>query len=212
MQRESIQSASKHDAVESASEGGEGEIGFAELFQRSSRVLWLIAAGTLGNRHLAEDAIQEAALIALQKLDQFKPGTNFTAWMGQMVRHVALNTARKERRRRAGNLDQDVTDAKSPLARADRTQQLPLGGRGELPPDQTHFDDQVMAALQSVSDVARSCLLLKTVEGLDYAEISRILQIPEGTAMSHVHRTRRLLRSKLSGLWHNRAAQESDGT
>ena len=33
---------------------------------------------------------------------------------------------------------------------------------------------------------------------LGYAEISRLLQIPEGTAMSHVHRTRQFLRQKLS--------------
>ncbi len=211
MREQSIQSAPRLDADESASEGGRGEIDFSAQFERSFRVLWLIAAGTLGNSHLAEDAIQEAALIALQKIDQFKPGTNFTAWMGQMVRHVALNTARKERRRKAGNLDQDVSDARSPLARTDRPDHLPLGGRGELPADQLHFDDQVMEALHGVSDVARSCLLLKTVEGLDYAEISRIMQIPAGTAMSHVHRTRRHLRMKLSGLWHIRSPEQSDG-
>lgn len=211
MREQAIQSAERLDADESTSEGGRGEIDFAAQFQRSFRVLWLIAAGMLGKRDLAEDAIQEAALIALQKFDQFKPGTNFTAWMGQMVRHVALNTARKEQRRKAGNLDQDVSDARSPLARADRPEQLPLGGRGELPADQAHFDDELMEALNSVSDVARSCLLLKIVEGLDYAEISRIMQIPEGTAMSHVHRSRRHLRARLYGLWNNRATETGDG-
>jgi RNA polymerase sigma factor (sigma-70 family) len=78
---------------------------------------------------------------------------------------------------------------------------IELSARGELPPDQEHFDDRVMRALRSVNEVARACLLLRTLEGLSYSEISRLLEIPEGTAMSHVHRTRMHLRECLADLW-----------
>jgi RNA polymerase sigma-70 factor (ECF subfamily) len=61
--------------------------------------------GVLGDRHLAEDAVQEAAVIGLRKIKSFEPGTNFSAWMGQIVRHVALNHRRKYNRRRALSLD-----------------------------------------------------------------------------------------------------------
>ena len=54
-----------------------------------------------------------------------------------------------------------------------------------------------MSALGHLSEVARACLLLRTVEGLDYGEIGRALGIPEGTAMSHVHRSRMRLRAEL---------------
>ena len=55
-----------------------------------------------------------------------------------------------------------------------------------------------MRALNSVSDIARACLLLRTIEQMEYAEISRLLAIPEGTAMSHVHRARQHLRERLA--------------
>ncbi|MEE8169462.1 MAG: RNA polymerase sigma factor [Phycisphaerae bacterium] len=175
-----------------------GKRQFAEEFARCFRILWFIAVGILRDPALAEDAVQDAALIALDKLDAFEPGTNFTAWMGRMVRNVALNNARKEHRRQASPLD---VMEQGEVAAAGRlpTQPRLLDDRGRLVSDQQVFDDRVVAALDGVGDMARACLLLRTVEGLDYAEIARVLDIPQGTAMSHVHRARTLLRKTLGG-------------
>ena len=48
-----------------------------------------------------------------------------------------------------------------------------------------------------MSETARSCLLLKTVMELEYREIAVLLDIAEGTAMSHVHRARNRMRELL---------------
>ena len=172
---------------------------FAAQFEDSFRKLWLIAVGIARNAALADDIVQEAAIVALSKLDQYRPGTNFTAWMGQTVRYVALNQTRKLRRRRAQQLDESVGEgASTDMARAPERDTLRLSAKGELPAGQADFDDQMVAALSGVSQTGRACLLLRTVEGLEYREIARILEIPEGTAMSHVHRARRFLRDKLT--------------
>jgi RNA polymerase sigma-70 factor, ECF subfamily len=171
---------------------------FAEQFQASYRVLWTIAVGIVGDASLAEDVVQEAALLALEKQDQFEPGTNFRAWMAQMVRYVALNQARKRHKHRTASLQPD-SPIPMPINGAGY-EELRLLERGELPPDQTQFDDRISSALQSVSEVARACLLLRSLENLEYAEIARLLDIPEGTAMSHVHRTRQYLRSRLADM------------
>lgn len=63
---------------------------------------------------------------------------------------------------------------------------------------QQSFDDSVQAALQQIAPKPRSCLLLRTVEGMSYREISELMEIPEGTAMNMVHRTKKKLRSILS--------------
>jgi RNA polymerase sigma-70 factor (ECF subfamily) len=155
-----------------------------------------VAAGIIGDRTAAEDVVQEAAMHALGKLDQFEAGTNFRAWMAQMVRYVALNHRRRRQKHRAAPLTESVPAGDLPPADG----VLEIGGRGELSSDQMHFDDRIMAALNSVGDVARACLLLRTIEQMDYADISKVLGIPEGTAMSHVHRTRQHLRERLAGL------------
>jgi RNA polymerase sigma-70 factor (ECF subfamily) len=176
----------------------EPPVDFAAQFNACYRVLWLVAVGIVGDASAAEDVVQEAALLALGKIEQFKPGTNFRAWMAQMVRFVALNHARKRQSHRAATLEgggEGVVPSVGP-----KTAPLQLGSHGELPADQEWFDDQMTTALNSVSETARACLLLRTIERMEYSEISRLLEIPEGTAMSHVHRTRHYLRERLSNL------------
>lgn len=155
---------------------------FATLFRESSRVLWCVAVGVVGDRAHGEDIVQEAALVALGKLDTFRPGTSFAAWMGQTVRYLALNHRRKVQRRRV------ALDAES-------SQLAPAG----LPATdaQTMFDRSVSGALAELSESQRTCLLLKTVVELEYAEIAELLEMPAGTAMSHVSRARAKMRTLL---------------
>lgn len=172
---------------------------FAESFEASFRTLWLIAVGVVGEPALAEDVVQEAAIVALGKLEQFSPGTNFNAWMGRIVRFVAMNQARKERKRRPLRGDSDVVDRLASEA------ELPTHG----PLDLDAIDQRLVNALDQVGDVARSCLLLRTIADMPYVEIAQLLEIPEGTAMSHVHRTRHFLRDRLIDLASDLSSERS---
>lgn len=155
---------------------------FAGLFRDSSRTLWCVAAGVLCDRSQAEDVVQEAALKALTKLHEFRRGSSFVAWMSQIVRFVALNHRRKrERRERA------LAASGAELMTAVTQPEHPRG-----------FDANVLRALQSLDETARTCLLLKTVVELEYAEIATILEIPAGTAMSHVSRSRARMQKLLT--------------
>jgi len=161
---------------------------FAIRYRECARVLWCIAAGVLNDRSLADDVVQEAAMIALGKLDQFDRSTNFAAWAGQVVRFTALNAARKCQRDRML-----VAAAREAVGEVS-------GGRSCSAPTlvgDEAFDDDVRAALNKLDGTARECLLMKTTLDMAYADIARILSIPEGTAMSHVHRARKAMRDRL---------------
>lgn len=172
---------------------------FARRFRDSWRVLWCIAAGELGERSAADDVVQQAALIALERLDDFDPSTNFLAWMAQIVRYTAKNEAQKGRRRRTSAADPAVIDASRAGTDTvnDQRHAMPITRLGSLIEGQSVFDDHVLAALRSLDVVARSCLLLRVVLDSPYKEISLVLGIPQGTAMSHVDRARRALREHL---------------
>src|SRR5258706_1468879 len=191
---------------EGASAGQEKPLDFSAQFKASFRTLWLVAVGITGDHGGAEDVVQEAALLALGKLDKFEPGTNFRAWMAQMVRYVALNHARKRQKHRASALGPELEETGSLASSHSNESALRLGRHSELPADQAFFDDQVIKALNSVSDVARACLLLRTIEQMEYSEISKLLAIPECTAMSHVHRARQHLRERLADKFPNMAS------
>ena len=162
---------------------------FCARFQAGARVLWTLAAGLLGDATEAEDVCQEAFLMAFAKRDRFEPGTNFLAWMGSFVRNVAMNELRKRARRQTTSADPSVLDAS--LAGA------PLGLSADELLDPEQFDERLLAGLRELAEVPRACLLLRTLRELSFAEIAALLELPEGTAMSHVHRARLALRAKL---------------
>jgi RNA polymerase sigma-70 factor (ECF subfamily) len=169
---------------------------FAARFQAAWPTLWCVAAAVLGDRVGADDVLQEAALVALGKLSQFDPNTNFTAWMGRIVRYIALNHARRRIKTTTASIDPSSMEIAAHDVNV-RSDQPILNGRGELSVGQQSFDDRVLAALGSLDETARACLLLRTVLDMPYREISRALDIAEGTAMSHVHRARTALRQRL---------------
>lgn len=160
------------------------EAEFARLYQANARALWCVAVAVLGHRESAEDVLQESAIVGLQKRAEFSPGSSFAHWMSQIVRYVALNQGRRQRLRRFSGLDSgaDLADRSSSQIHADSSEP---------------FDDRMLAALATLDETARTCLLLRTVLEFSYQQISEALQVPEGTAMSHVHRSRQRLRSFL---------------
>ena len=175
---------------------------FARQFKDAGRVLWCIAAGETGDRSSADDIVQQAALVALERLDQFDPSTSFLAWMAQIVRYTAKNEVQKVRRRRTSSADPSAMDIGLPASRDNGLlpdESSPISRFGHLLSDQNVFDDRLLKALATLDTVARSCLLLRVVLDSPYKEISLVLGIPQGTAMSHVDRARRSLRLHLTG-------------
>ena len=165
---------------------------FAAAFAAVSHKLWYLAAAILGDGTQAEDAVQEAAVTALGRLESFACGSNFVAWMGQIVRFTAYNRARRSHRAR--EVGPELLSIAADFRSSDS---LPVSTDGQLDPNQTQFDDTVLNALGRLAAPARASFLLRTVMELSYAEISELLGIPEGTAMSHVHRSRVTLRQLL---------------
>jgi len=156
--------------------------------------LFSIAYGVTGNREDAEDVVQQAIAIAIQKNLDFESEYQFIGWLSGTVRNCALNQQRKTWRRKTQPTD-PVQLASVETAEVGES---PIDRAGKIIPLQQSFDDNMQAALRHVAPKARCCLLLRIVEGLSYREISELMDIPEGTAMNMVHRSKKQLRTALS--------------
>lgn len=192
----------KGDSEQSVGEAGGAltAAGFTKHLQESWRALWCVAAGAARDRDRAEDVLQEAALIGWTKRADFQPGTNFKAWMARIVKHVASNERRRVGRRKTSAADPASLDESMGrgVARSATGEPIRMDGGPQGENADEMFDDEVLAALEFIEETARTCLLLRVVQDMPYKEIAQTLEIPEGTAMSHVHRARKALAERLS--------------
>lgn len=173
---------------------------FMSCFDQVCPRLLVIAWAIIGDRHWAEDVVQEAALVAWQKYDEFDPQTDFAAWTSQITRNIARRRRDHERRRQGTDIEQVMfTMAAPPGAANPSAAAMPGSGLLDL-----GLDDQMTAALGSLGEMPRTCFLLRVVLDYSYKEIAECLDIPAGTAMSHVHRTRQ----HLAGLLNAPAAEK----
>ena len=162
----------------------------ASVFELYGPRVFRLARRMMGNQADAEDATQEIFIRAHERAHRFNGRSKLYTWIYRLAVWHCLNKI-KERRRRlrlapaasAGAPSEPATVARSPL--------------------ESMGDDELSRALdremRSLPPHYRACLVLREVEGMSYARISELLEIPAGTVMSRLARARRLLRANLRG-------------
>lgn len=135
------------------------------------------ARSLLGNRHDAEDAVQQAALRAWEKIGQYDAARPFGGWWFAILRNCCLDVLRGRRSSRTGNLEVvDIPDTRE-------TESFDWSSLG--------------AGLGKVSAAHREILQLRYFGDLSYEELAEALAIPRGTVMSRLHLARKALAVQL---------------
>jgi RNA polymerase sigma-70 factor, ECF subfamily len=167
--------------VEAARDGDAGA--FAELVRRYRRAAYSVAFGVIGRHEDAEDAAQEAFLVALERLDECRDAERFAGWFVTIVRTRSLNLVRRESLRTGEALPLQLSSDEPGPHRAAELSEL----RGRLG-----------KALRLLTDIQREVVLLHDLEGWKHREIAERLAMPSGTVRSHLHFARRRLRELLT--------------
>jgi RNA polymerase sigma-70 factor, ECF subfamily len=161
--------------------------GFEELAMPLFDSLYNFARWLAHDSNDAEDLIQETYLKALRSFGSFQPGTNFRAWIYQILRNNFLSSRSKLERRMTVAIDSEEDGHE--LAVDTETPETILMNR---------FSSQlVQRAIDDLPVHYREALLLCEVEEMSYREIAEILTIPIGTVMSRLARARKAVRKSL---------------
>jgi len=168
---------------------GEGSA-FAVLIRRHERRVYRLLLRMLGSREEAEDATQETFLNLHRHGHRFRGDALFSTFVYRVAANAALNRRRTLGRSHA----RAAALAREHEAGVD----LPTA---PLDPERAAASEEerkgVHAALLELPTRLRLPLVLYDLEGLPYPEIATLLDLPEGTVKSRIHRARERMRELL---------------
>jgi len=154
---------------------------FAVLVHQVSDSLYSVAYRILRDTGLAEDALQNALVLAWRRLPKLRDSDRFEAWVHRILVHACYDESQRTRSWRT-----NVTV-------------LPLEGPGRADESSAIADrDELERAYRQLTVEQRAVFVLHHYVGLPLVEVAELLGIPAGTARSRLHYATAGLRSALT--------------
>ncbi len=156
--------------------------------------LYNTACWMLKDRDRAQDLLQETLLKAYRGFDRFETGTNFRAWIFQILRNAFIDAYHARRGEPEcvplEDLDEIIHPTMLNLETAGMETPEKIIARKLLAVD-------IQKALMALPEKYRTPIVLCDLEECSYKEAGRILGIPIGTVMSRLYRGRRLVQKQI---------------
>ncbi|MBN2138457.1 MAG: sigma-70 family RNA polymerase sigma factor [Sedimentisphaerales bacterium] len=153
---------------------GDGE-SFTELCRRYYTAMVAIAHSITGDRHLAEDAAQQAFAKAAVKLGQLSRKGRFGGWLAAICRNEARDMA----------------------GSADRTVSIGDFEPAEAAPSENAATEAVKEALAVLPESEREVIFLRFYDGMSYEQISAVLGISQQAINGRLRRAKQRLAERL---------------
>jgi RNA polymerase sigma-70 factor (ECF subfamily) len=171
---------------------------FTKLVRANSSLVYRVSLRMLGTDD-AQDASQEVWIRVWRNMRTFRGDSAFSTWLYRITVNTCLSMRQRESRRQ----DREYSGEEMPY--------LPEPSGGDADPEAEALSaerrEEIEAALGHVRAEHRAALVLRHMEGLSYAEIAEVLEVPDGTAKGWVSRGRAALLMALA----QERSQESMG-
>lgn len=176
---------------------------FETLYRGMNAAMLRMCLGLVRNRATAEEVVQDTWVAVLRGIDRFEGRSSLAGW----IFTILVNRSRSRALRDGRIICFDDTSEEDTLAAAfdgrGRWKNLPdlwdaitaeriVAGRSVL--------EHVSVAIDNLPSAQRSVLILRSRQGMDGAEIAKVLDISEGNVRVLLHRARMAVRKALDDL------------
>jgi len=161
---------------------------YERLYDEYSNIVGGIARSYL-NAGDVEDVIQEVFLRVYKSVKRFKGDSAFSTWLYRITVNVCKDFLKKYSKRSETVVDFEDEEVpfKEPVSDVSVEHKVAA-----------EFERESFEAIMSkLSEDDRLFITLRDIEGLDYEEISKIVNKPLGTVKSRIHYARKKLRNLL---------------
>jgi RNA polymerase sigma-70 factor (ECF subfamily) len=148
---------------------------FTELCRRYYPAMVAIGHSILGDRHLAEDAAQQAFANAVRRLPQLRQKSRFAKWLAAICRNAAL----------------DLVEKQDAVGTADDASRVAAESKGN------DAADVVREAIGWLSASDREVIFLRFYNGMTYESISAVLGISTQAINGRLRRAKKKIAGHL---------------
>jgi len=154
-----------------------------------------------GNPDDAAELTQETFVKVIESIEQFKGKSSFYTWLFRIAVNLTLNHCHRSARTAALSLDAEDVEQDGVLRPVLRDM---LCDDRALDPavvaQSRELCDLAMQSLLKLEEPQRAVLVLRDIEGMNYAEIADVLNVELGTVRSRLSRARGNLRAILEAM------------
>lgn len=153
------------------------------LYRSYSGKLMGICRHYVDSQEVAEDLLHDAFIVILSSIGQLKNPEKLDAWMGVIVKNMAIDYLKESRHFTHPQEDLDMED-------------VPDEPMYPVPP----YED-LMALIDRLPEQYGNVFRLSVLEGLSHKEIGALLHIGEKSSSSNLFRARQVLQKELKQYW-----------
>jgi RNA polymerase sigma-70 factor, ECF subfamily len=165
-----------------------------EVWHSSRRWVAAVLLANMPRDVELDDLLQEVAMTVVSKSSSVREPAAFKPWLRAVAVSIAKTSARRRSVRREGWLRLANWQRASSSSAPSRTSG-PSGAAGEESSAEVE-GRHLLELSRELPDGYREPLLLKTIQGLSYREIGRVMGLPETTIETRIARARRMLRER----------------
>ncbi|MBS0338237.1 MAG: RNA polymerase sigma factor [Proteobacteria bacterium] len=169
---------------------------FRLLMRRHNQTLYRTARSILRDDAEAEDAVQEAYLLAYRAMAGFRGDAKLSTWLVRIVVNEALGRRRKAAR------SAEIFRLDGDSGSAAESAEVNMNDATPEQPEQEAMRAQTRRLLEKkvdeLPDAFRAVFVLRAIEEMSVEETAAALALPEATVRSRLFRARGLLRESLA--------------
>jgi RNA polymerase sigma-70 factor (ECF subfamily) len=186
---------SKQVSAPSTSSPGSGPVDTEQLVREHIGWMLSLAQRMIGEKSLAEDAVQDAFVSAFRGMANFKGRSTVKTWLHRITVNASLMILRKKKRLSEQSIDQYLPE----FDRYDCRIEAPwprLATADEIL-DNERLRTLVSEKVALLPDSYRIVFQLRDIEGYDTGEVAELLGVSTGNVKIRLHRARAVLKKLL---------------
>lgn len=181
----------ERDLIRRAKQGD--MLAFEELILKHEKIVYNLALRMMNHSEDARDISQEVFLKAYRSLSNFDERSAFSTWLYRITHNTCIDEMRKRKGKQSFSLEEELENEEGSMQRQ-------IADEGDTPEEsllRAEQKNEILQALDNLSEEHKAAIVLRDVKGLSYEEIAEILEVTLGTVKSRISRGRNQLKNEI---------------